>query len=212
MTRFQIYPLFVLALVSVLTTTTTRAAHSIRLFEGEDIDQWVIENDGQFMVEDGLLKLNGGTGWLRSKETFDDYTLVIEFRFLEEGANSGIFVRTGPTSNDDEKGWPNNGYQVQCLDSLTDDNPLATMIPYGAPPFEHESDLEALEQAYVPAGEWHRYEITCRGEKITVKLNSETITRCTGIKNLSGHVGIQGEGGKLEFRKITVIMFPKKKK
>ncbi len=212
MTRFQIYPLFVLALVSVLTTTTTRAAQSIRLFEGEDIDQWVIENDGQFMVEDGLLKLNGGTGWLRSKETFDDYTLVIEFRFLEEGANSGIFVRTGPTSNDDEKGWPNNGYQVQCLDSLTDDNPLATMIPYGAPPFEHESDLEALEQAYVPAGEWHRYEITCRGEKITVKLNSETITRCTGIKNLSGHVGIQGEGGKLEFRKITVIMFPKKKK
>ena len=86
------------------------------------------------------------------------------------------------------------------------------MILYGAPPAEHESDLEALERAYLPTGEWHRFEITCRGEKINVKLNGETITRCTGIKNLSGHVGIQGENGNLEFRKITVIMFPKKSK
>jgi hypothetical protein len=212
MTRYQIHFLSALVLISSLPTATIHAAQSIRLFEGKDIKQWVIENDGQFVVENGLLKLNGGTGWLRSKDTFDDYTLVIEFRFLEEGANSGIFVRTGPTSNDDEKGWPNNGYQVQCLDSLTDEHPLATMIPYGAPPFEHESDLEALERAHKPAGEWHRFEITCRDEKLTVKLNGETITRCTGIKNLSGHVGIQGEDGKLEFRKITLIMFPKKEK
>jgi hypothetical protein len=211
MTRYQIHFLAVLVLISSLLAATIHAAQSIDLLRGNDLDQWVIENDGQFVVEDEILKLSGGTGWLRSKETFDDYTLVVEFRFLEEGANSGIFVRTAPTSNDDEKGWPNNGYQVQCLDSITDEHPLGTMIPYGAPPFEHESDLEALERAYKPAGQWHRYEITCRGEKLTVKLNGETITRCTGIKNLEGHVGIQGEYGKLEFRKITVIMFPRKK-
>jgi hypothetical protein len=212
MTRYQIHTLFVLVLVLVLTAATTHAAQSVRLFEGKDIDQWVIENDGQFVVEDGLLKLNGGTGWLRSDETFEDYTLVVEFRFLEEGANSGIFVRTGPTSNDDEKGWPNDGYQIQCMDTIVGETPLGAMILYGAPPAEHEIDLEALERAYKPTGEWHRFEITCRDEKITVKLNGETITRCTGIENLNGHVGIQGEDGKLEFRKVTVIMFPKKAK
>ena len=212
MMRYQIHTLFVLVLVSGLTSVTTHASQSIRLFEGEDIDQWVIENDGQFATEDRILKLNGGTGWLRSKETFDDYTLVVEFRFLEEGANSGIFVRTGPTSNEDEKGWPNDGYQIQCMDTISGETPLGTMILYGAPPAEHEIDLEALERAYMPTGEWHRFEITCRGEKVTVKLNSETVTRCTGVKNLSGHVGIQGENGNLEFRKITVITFPKKKK
>lgn len=209
MTRYQIHTLFILVLVSGLTT---HASQSIRLFEGKDIDQWVIENDGQFAIEDGILKLNGGTGWLRSKETFDDYTLVVEFRFLEEGANSGIFVRTGETSNEDEKGWPNDGYQIQCMDTISGENPLGTMILYGAPPAEHEIDLEALERAYMPTGEWLRFEITCRGEKMTVKLNGETITRCTGVENLSGHVGIQGENGNLEFRKITVITFPKKKK
>jgi hypothetical protein len=195
----------VLVFISGFTASITRASQEIRLFEGQNIDHWVIENNGQFVIEDGLLKLKGGTGWLRSRDTFDDFTLVVEFRFLEEGANSGIFVRTGPTSNDDENGWPNNGYQVKCMDTISGRAPLATMIPYGAPPFEHTSDLEALKSAYKSTGEWHRYEIICRGENLTVKLNDQTITRCTGIKNLCGHVGLQGENGKLEFRRIVLI-------
>jgi hypothetical protein len=78
------------------------------------------------------------------------------------------------------------------------------MIPYGAPDFECKSDLEALKRVYKPAGEWHTYEITCQGETITVALNGTVITSCTSIKNLTGHIGIQGENGLLEFRKIAV--------
>lgn len=155
-------------------------------------------------MEDGVIKVNKGVGWLRSVDTFGDYTLTMEFRFLEAGSNSGIFVRTGPTSKDDESGWPDNGYQIQCMDTIEGNHPLATMIPYGAPPFEHESDLAALRKAYKPAGEWHLYEITCRGEEMTISLNGSLITTCTSIKNLEGHIGIQCEPGLLEFRKIEV--------
>jgi hypothetical protein len=174
------------------------------LFNGKNLDGWEIQNNGQFSVVDGVLKINQGTGWLRSDEQFSDFILTMEFRFLEEGANSGIFVRTGATSNDDENGWPNNGYQVQCLDTLEGEYPLGFMIPYGAPDFECKSDLEALKRVYKPAGEWHTYEITCQGETITVALNGTVITSCTSIKNLTGHIGIQGENGLLEFRKIAV--------
>ncbi len=173
------------------------------LFNGRNLDGWHIVNDGQFSVEDGVLKVNRGTGWLRSADTFGDFVLTMEFRFLEEGANSGIFIRTGPTSNDDENGWPNNGYQVQCMDTLTG-TPLAHLIPYGAPPFEHHSDIEALKRAYRPAGEWHTYEIKAQGENLSVHLNGVLITTATSIKNLTGHIGIQGELGLLEFRKIEV--------
>lgn len=207
MKTFQL--LFAAALLcTALTETVGATARSIQLISGDNIDRWSIESDGQFAVKDGVLELKGGTGWLRSNEVYGDFTLVIEFRFMEEGANSGIFVRTGKTSHQDENGWPDNGYQIQCMDTLTGDHPLATMIPYGAPPFEHESDLAALERAYLPAGEWHRYEITCRGEEITVKLNGETVTTATGIKNLTGHVGIQGENGHLEFRRISLLTCP----
>ena len=175
-----------------------------QLFNGQDLDGWDIVNDGQFSVEDGVLKIDRGTGWLRSSETFGDFVLTMEFRFLEEGANSGIFVRTGPTSRDDERGWPDNGYQIQCMDIITGDTPLGQMIPYGAPPFEHEFDIEALQAAYNPTGEWHTYEITAEGENLSVQLNGVLITTATSIKNLTGHIGIQGELGLLEFRKIEV--------
>ncbi len=180
------------------------AGKVVSLFDGESLDGWEIQNGGKFSVVDGVIHIDQGTGWLRSVDTFADFTLTMEFRFLEEGANSGIFVRTGPTSNDDENGWPDNGYQVQCLDTLEGDYPLAAMIPYGAPPFEHETNLEALKKAYKPAGEWHVYEITCQGEEMEIRLNGSLITTCSSIKNLDGHIGIQAEHGLLEFRKIEV--------
>lgn len=175
----------------------------IKLFNGWNLEGWSIQNGARFSVEDGILKLDGGTGWLRSDKTFADFKLIIEFRFLESKANSGIFVRTGPSSKEDENGWPDNGYQVQCMDTLTG-KPLATMLPYGAPPFEHRSDLKALKNAYRPAGEWHTFEITAEEETLEVKLNGLLITTAANIKNREGHIGIQGEHGLLEFRKIEL--------
>ena len=188
--------------------TTIETPKNMALFNGTNLDNWVVENDGQFSVEDGVLKVNRGTGWLRSADVFSDFTLLMEFRFLEAEANSGIFVRTGPTSNDDENGWPNNGYQVQCMDIITGKAPLATLIPYGAPPFDPESDLDALAKAYKPLGQWQTYEITCTGETMEAKLNGAQITTATSIKNLKGHIGIQGEHGLLEFRKIDLKPMP----
>ncbi|MGY8694353.1 MAG: 3-keto-disaccharide hydrolase, partial [Verrucomicrobiia bacterium] len=101
------------------------------LFDGESLDGWEIQNGGKFSVADGVITIDRGTGWLRSAETYGDFKMTMEFRFLEANANSGIFVRTGPTSKDDDNGWPDNGYQIQCLDTLEGGNPLATMIPYG---------------------------------------------------------------------------------
>lgn len=176
----------------------------IQVFNGETLDGWDIVNGGQFSVEDGVLKLNQGAGWLRSSDTFGDFILTMEFRFLEKEANSGIFVRTAATSQDNENGWPDNGYQIQCMDIITGETPLGQMIDYGAPPFEHEFNLAALQEAYNPTGEWQTYEITARGETLEVRLNGSVLTTATSIKNLTGHIGIQGEFGLLEFRKIQV--------
>ena len=47
-------------------------------------------------------------------------------------------------------------------------------------------------------------EIKADGERLWVSLNGELITTATSIKNPRGHIGIQGELGLLEFRKISV--------
>ncbi len=192
---------FYLILFSLLVYNTAIAQKTI-LFNGQNLSGWVIENNGQFSVDNGLLKLNQGTGWLRTEKTFGDYVLIMKFRFLDVGANSGIFVRTASTSKNDDNGWPDNGYQIQCKDTILGDVPLGILIPYGAPPFEHSSDLALLKQAYKSTGKWHTYKIICKGEELLVYLNNKLITTATSIKNLEGHIGIQGEHGRLEFKKI----------
>jgi hypothetical protein len=201
----QVWILISAAIWLIFGSACSDSERSVSLFDGETLDGWEIQNGGRFSVAAGVITVDRGTGWLRSVDTFGDFTLTMEFRFLEAMANSGIFVRTGPTSKDDENGWPDNGYQVQCLDTTEGANPLATMIPYGAPPFEHESDLEALKRAYRPMGEWQRYDITCLGETMEIRLNGILITKCTDIKNLDGRIGIQAEKGLLEFRKIEIV-------
>jgi hypothetical protein len=176
----------------------------VSLFDGKSLHGWVTENGARFSVRDGLLFVNKGTGWLRSEREYGDFVLKMGFRFLDKEANSGIFVRTAATSKQDENGWPDNGYQVQCMDTIGGERPLATLIPYGAPPYKDKSDLEVLAKVYHPTGEWNSYEITCTGEKLIVKLNGAVITTATDIKRLRGHIGIQAEHGRVEFRNISV--------
>ncbi len=203
-------PLFGLVLVSALSSNShallaaEASGEAVSIFNGKNLNGWVIENGGKFSVRDGLLFVDQGTGWLRSKKQYGDIVLKMEFRFLEQKANSGIFIRTKSTSSDDENGWPDNGYQVQCMDIIDGARPLATMIPYGAPPFESTSDLKKLAEVYRPTGKWNTYEITTVGQELTVKLNGAVITRATNIKHRRGHVGIQAEHGLLEFRNLTI--------
>lgn len=200
-----IIPLTIVLLAGCASTNIdTDDAGYVSLFNGSDLDGWVIENDAAFSAKDGLLVLNKGAGWLRSEEEFGDFVFELDVRFLEKGANSGIFIRTGPTSKNDKNGWPDNGYQVQCKDTITEARAIATMIPYGAPDFEHESDREAIAKAYRPTGQWNHYEITCKGEDLSVKLNGTLVTTATNIKNLRGHVGFQAEFGHLEFQNIRI--------
>ncbi|MCM2680712.1 3-keto-disaccharide hydrolase [Echinimonas agarilytica] len=193
-----------IALTGCQSTNAILENQPIELFNGSDLTNWTIESNGKFHVSNGVIKLNRGTGWLRSNDKFSDYVLTIEFRFMEEGANSGIFIRTQGTMHEDEKGYPNNGYQVQVMDTL-EGNALGKLIPYGAPEFQHTFDLEALKRAYKPHGQWHTYQITAQGETFSIVLNGEVVSTATNIKNLDGHIGIQGEFGLLEFRKIEII-------
>lgn len=199
-------PVFVALGLFLVSSLTCLAGHheAIKVFNGKNLDGWVVEGGGQFGVEDGVIKLNRGTGWLRSADTFGDFVLVMEFRFLEDQANSGIFVRTSKTSNAEEGLWPTSRYQVQCMNNLEGTNPLGYIFPHNVPEVQFLYDIEAVKKAYKPTGEWLRYEITVRGDRLSTKLNGVLINVVTDITTPSGHIGIQGEDGPLEFRKIEV--------
>ena len=78
------------------------------------------------------------------------------------------------------------------------------MFSKGVPDFDFVSSFEIIKKVYKPIGEWHTYEITCDKGKFIVKLNGEIITIALNVQTPEGYIGIQGEFGLLEFRKIEL--------
>jgi hypothetical protein len=161
------------------------------LFNGKDLEGWHIMNNGQFSVKDKVIHLNKGSGWLRSDKEYKDFELRMEFRFVSKGADSGIFVR----ASKDGKNWPAKAYQVQTMDN----NSIGEV--FGA---KSKRDQEKLKKAMKKTGEWQTYVITVKDGNCDVVLNDEHITVATGLEPRAGYIGLQGEGGILEFKNIRV--------
>jgi len=166
------------------------------LFNGKDLHGWHVMNKGQFSVKDGVLFLNKGGGWLRSDKEYKDFELRLDFRFLHAKANSGIFFRASKEGNN----YPAKNYQVQTMD----DPSLASLFKGGLPAKNDKKDKEALQKVQKPAGKWQSYDISVQGPRVEVKLNGTVITTAEGLADIAGHIGIQGEGGQLEFKNIRI--------
>jgi hypothetical protein len=108
----------------IVTPGATDAAppsDAIVLFDGKNLDQWVLNRDkspANWIVADGVVtvKKGPGSGNIETKRSFKNYQLHIEWKIPENitgtdqaRGNSGVFLAsTGP--GDD-------GYELQVLDS-----------------------------------------------------------------------------------------------
>src|SRR5262245_13106927 len=72
------------------------------LFDGKSLAGWHVMNRGKFTAEDGVIKLRGGSGWLRSDKEYSDFVLQLEVRWLKPRQDSGIFLR----ASKEGKNWP----------------------------------------------------------------------------------------------------------
>jgi hypothetical protein len=163
-------------------------------------------------VVDGVLHGSTPRGsWLISPREYGDFTLELEFKLGPRG-NSGVGLRF-PSAGDPAF----DGLELQIVDPRY----------YGADqvgPGELTGSLykgvAPLKQLYEPT-EWNRYEITCRGPRVTVRLNGEMIQqvnldeqtskleRGTPLKDRPrrGHIGFQelSRGGThVEFRNVRI--------
>ena len=162
------------------------------LFDGKSLDGWkMVNTKDNFFVRDGILVLNKGNGWLASEKTYSDFELRIRYRFVTPGTDSGIFIRAGLEG----KNWPSQGYQVQNMDDLS----LGKVVRVKG---EHHVDV--LKRVKKPTGEWQEMTIVARGKSVRVSLNGAEIASSDDLTRLDGHIGLQAEGGILEFERIDL--------
>ena len=162
------------------------------LFDGKTLDGWHLMNGAKFVAEDGVIKLNGGLGWLRSDKEYADFILRLEFRFMKPKQDGGVFLR----SNTAGENWPSRKYEVQV------ENTVRMAKVFGA---EHDLKVELVQKVLKPVGEWNEYDIKLIGSKIEVRLNGKLVATSGSMDKLTrGYLGLQAEHGFHEYRNFRI--------
>lgn len=183
-------------LISLLfSCTENQKLETISLFNGENLDGWIIYGTEKWYVEDYELVCESGPdkeyGYLGTEENFDDFILSLQFK-QENNGNSGVFFRSS-VDGTKVKGW-----QVEV-----------------APPGLHSGGIyesygrgwlikpDSAKDSVVKMGEWNSMKIKVISDEVTTSING---TEMIKIKDSIIGKGIGGvalqihDGGGIKVR------------
>ena len=160
-------------------------------------------------VKDGVIACKGKPmGYICTEKKYENFKLTVEYRWPTgaKPGNSGVFLRIS--------GKPM--FLPKCAEAQLLHGSAGDM--YGFQNFVIDGKglsknpnavggLRALKKVAgneQEPGEWNKMEITATGENITVVLNGKQVNEATGCDALAGKVGLQSEGGAIEFRNVLL--------
>ena len=182
--------LHVIILVLVLAVWSACAGES--LFNGHDLSGWTSMHDGKFFVTNGVIRAEGGKGWLRTGQAFTNFILEVEWRGLETNYNSGIFIRAPLEGNP----WATNVWQINAKQ-----NAIGELL-------EGSKKIVPVNTPAIPVGEWVKFRIEARGRELSLDVNGQRAWKFSDFPLTSGFIGLQAEGKTFEFRALTIQPLP----
>jgi len=184
----------------------------IELFDGKSFAGWTFVSkntnapaDAIWSVTNGMIRCLGRPyGYARTVQAYQDYRLHAEWCYPVAAGNSGVFLNINPP----DKVWP------YCFEAqlLTGDAGEVRMnggsSANGTTPAHPHFVPRQQPSSEKPIGEWNTYDITCRGNTITVLVNGVLQNTITGTSTNSGTIGLQAEGQLVEFRNLYIEPLP----
>ena len=166
------------------------SGYRAKLSGGPTLDTWVVTGC-DVGVEDGVIRLRGGDGFVRTLERHGDFELQLDWRALRESNyDSGIYVRADLPP--EGKPWPTR-YQIN-LKQGGEGNLLGLS--------------GAQSKGLIKPGEWNHFKITVRGNTAALEINGQPAWKASGLENADGYIGLQSEvdgGGQFEFKNIELV-------
>jgi hypothetical protein len=181
----------------------------VPLFKADLSD--AIFKEGSWAFDQGVLTAKG-EGDIWTKARYGDFVLDLEFR-CETNTNSGVFLRCADIAN-----WLHTAIEVQILQPDAENKKHTCGGIFDC--------LEPSKQMVKPAGEWNRFVITAKANRIEVVLNGEKVVDMdldrwpeahknpdgtpnkfnTAYKDMAreGHVGLQYHGAPVSFRNMRI--------
>ena len=195
------------------------------LFNGKDLSGWVPINTAPdtWTVRDGLLICSGHPiGVMRSEKQYENFILHIEWRHMEPGGNSGVFVWSNaqPASG---KRLP-DGVEVQMLEldwvNLNKRDGKKPPVAYvhgelfGVNGVETVPDnprgrrSKSIENRAKGRGEWNVYDVVAVDGVIKLSVNGKFVNGISRSTQKKGYLCLESEGAEIHFRNIQIMELP----
>jgi hypothetical protein len=181
--------------------------------------------------KDGIIHSTGKpVGVTRSQKQYTNFELVAQWKHLESGGNSGIFVWTDPKALEGLKpgNLPKRGIEVQILDhgftekyekqtgkkadwftTNGDVFPVAnaSMKPFPpvAPGGQRSFPRKNLSKG---VNEWNHYYVRAINGEIRLWVNGEEVSGGTDCDPKSGYLCLEAEGAPVEFKDLRIRELP----
>jgi hypothetical protein len=179
----------------------------------------------------GLLHCSGlPKGVLRTRKVYTNFELVMQWKHLESGGNSGLFLWSPESAVRDLKPGhlPRAGIEVQILDhGYVEKFEKATakkainfttngdIFPYGTAkmtPFPPTSPngLRSFPRKNLSKGfgEWNHYYVRAVNAEIRLWVNGDEVSGCEKCEPHSGFLCLEAEGSPVEFRELGIRELP----
>lgn len=195
------------------------------LFNGRDLSGWVNVNTDPdtWSVRDGLLVCKGlPIGVMRSERQYENFLLHIEWRHMELGGNSGVFVWSNAVPG--ERNRLPNGVEVQMLEHdwvnqhIRDGvkPPLAyvhgELFGVGGvttvPDTPRGTRSRSIENRTKARGEWNVYDVAAIDGVIKLSVNGKFVNGVAGATQKKGYLCLESEGAEIHFRNIQLMELP----
>lgn len=168
-------------IVAACMTAGSSHAQTEILFNGSDLSNWnFVVADGNtpaedvFSVQDGVILIQGNPfGYMYTKKKYADFTLEVEWAWVDKPSNSGIFLMI----SDPKTPFP-NGIECQLHAGDAGDFILlegADLAEYKQPAGEERPKFPVVKKRAdsneKPVGEWNRAKIDVKNGVIKVYIN-----------------------------------------
>ena len=222
--------IFFLAFVILYSVLGAREK-SQSLFNGKDLIGWTMDVPAHdkkpdlpkpFIVRDGMLvSLGKPFGHLLTEKEYENYRLIVEYRFAGKPGNCGVLVHASKLRNL-YKMYPQS-IEVQMNHThagdfwcIVENIEVPNMITrrgakekWGITEGKARRILNLTDGSEKPVGEWNRMKIQCLGDEVKVWVNSELVNHGHSCTAKRGKLSIQAEGSEVEFRRLDLTTIQK---
>lgn len=161
-------------------------------------------------------------GVMRSEKQYENFIMHVEWKHMEAGGNSGVFVWSA--ANPDKTSRLPDGVEVQMLEldwvNLNKRNGETPPIAYvhgelfgvggvtTTPDNPRGERSKSIENLCKGKGEWNTYEVICVDGTIKLSVNGKFVNGISQSTQKKGYLCLESEGAEIHFRNFKIIELP----